>query len=59
MASTLVGAILANWYQEAAAARGLALGKDEAGEIVYGMAYDAWKAKYQNEAQTKRRKRSG
>ncbi|HEX2447655.1 MAG TPA: DUF1244 domain-containing protein [Methyloceanibacter sp.] len=45
---------LANWYQEAAAAKGLALSKDEAREIVYGMPYDAWKIKYQTGAPIKR-----
>ncbi len=40
---------LANWYQEEAAARGLALSKDAAREIVYGMAYEAWKAQFQTE----------
>ena len=38
---------LANWYQDAAAAKGISLTKDEAREIVYGMAYDDWKAKFQ------------
>ena len=37
---------LADWYQEAAAAKGLPLSKEQAREIVYGMAYDEWKAKY-------------
>jgi hypothetical protein len=41
---------LANWYQEAAGARGLALGKDEAREIVYGEPYRDWQAKHQKEA---------
>lgn len=41
---------LSNWYQEAAAAKGLPLSKDEAREAVYGMAYDEWKARYQTEA---------
>jgi hypothetical protein len=50
---------LADWYREAAAAKGLPLGKEEAREIVYGMAYDAWKAKYQTQAPTKPRKRTG
>jgi predicted N-formylglutamate amidohydrolase len=50
---------LANWYQEAAQAKGVSLSKEEAREIVYGMAYDAWKAKYQSEAPPKRRKRTG
>jgi predicted N-formylglutamate amidohydrolase len=50
---------LANWYQEAAAGNGLPLSKDEAREVVYGMAYDAWKAKFQPEVPAKRRKRTG
>jgi predicted N-formylglutamate amidohydrolase len=50
---------LANWYQEAAAGKGVSLSKDEAREIVYGMAYDAWKAKFQSEAPVKPRKRAG
>jgi hypothetical protein len=41
---------LANWYQEAANARGLSLGKDEARETIYGMPYREWQAKYQKEA---------
>jgi predicted N-formylglutamate amidohydrolase len=41
---------LANWYQEAANASGKELSKDEAREIVYGMPYKDWQAKYQKEA---------
>lgn len=41
---------LSNWYQEAAEARGLAVTKPEAREIVYGMPYDEWRARYQREA---------
>jgi hypothetical protein len=41
---------LSNWYQEAAAERGLTLGKDAAREIVYGMPYKEWQARYQTEA---------
>ena len=41
---------LSNWYQEAAAEAGADLTKDKAREIVYGMAYDVWKDKYQTEA---------
>ncbi len=41
---------LSNWYQEAAAERGLALGKDAAREIVYGMPYKEWQQRYQIEA---------
>ena len=38
---------LANWYQEAAASKGLSLSKEEAREIIYGMPYETWKAKFQ------------
>lgn len=38
---------LSNWYQEAAAARGISLTKEKARETVYGMPYEAWKAKFQ------------
>lgn len=41
---------LANWYRDAAEADGIALSKDEAREIVYGMPYDEWRARYQSEA---------
>jgi len=41
---------LSNWYQDAAADKGLDLGKPESREIVYGMPYDDWKSKYQTEA---------
>jgi len=41
---------LANWYQEAANAVGQMLSKDEAREIIYGMPYKDWQAKYQKEA---------
>ncbi|MEL6476769.1 MAG: DUF1244 domain-containing protein [Pseudomonadota bacterium] len=41
---------LSRWYQEAAADQGETLDKAEAREIVYGMAYADWQAKYQIEA---------
>ncbi|HWB45110.1 MAG TPA: DUF1244 domain-containing protein [Hyphomicrobiaceae bacterium] len=41
---------LSNWYEEAAKERGLQLGKDGAREIIYGMPYKEWQAKYQKEA---------
>ena len=41
---------LSRWYQEAAAERGIAMGKDEAREIVYGMPYAEWVARHQTEA---------
>ena len=40
---------LSNWYQAAAAERGLALSKDAAKQIVYGIPYEEWKAKFQRE----------
>jgi len=44
---------LARWYQEAAGAAGLAMSKDEAREIVYGMPYADWVARHQTEAPPK------
>jgi uncharacterized protein len=41
---------LSNWMKEAADAQGVAMTKDESREIVYGMPYDQWRAKYQKEA---------
>jgi hypothetical protein len=41
---------LSNWYQEAAAERGLDLGKDAARHIIYGMPYKDWQQRYQSEA---------
>ena len=41
---------LSNWLKDAADEKGVALTKDESREAVYGMPYEAWKAKYQNEA---------
>jgi uncharacterized protein len=41
---------LSNWMKEAAEAKGLAMSKDESREIVYGMPYEEWRAKYQTEA---------
>ncbi|MBA3325150.1 MAG: DUF1244 domain-containing protein [Rhodobacteraceae bacterium] len=41
---------LSRWYQEAAAARGIAMDKDEAREIVYGMPYSEWTVAHQTEA---------
>ena len=40
---------LSTWYLEAADERGIPLGKNEAREIVYGMPYEDWKAKYQTD----------
>jgi predicted N-formylglutamate amidohydrolase len=41
---------LANWYQEAASEKGLQLTKEGAREVIYGMPYQEWQAKYQKEA---------
>ncbi|MCX8293037.1 DUF1244 domain-containing protein [Phyllobacterium sp. 0TCS1.6A] len=41
---------LANWYREAAEASGIALGKDESRELIYGEPYAQWQAKHQREA---------
>jgi len=41
---------LSKWYRAAAEEKGLGLSDPEAREIVYGMPYDDWKAKHQNEA---------
>jgi hypothetical protein len=41
---------LADWYREAAEARGLDMGKDAARAIVYGMPFAEWKAKHQKDA---------
>jgi len=41
---------LSNWYADAARADGTELSKDEAREIIYGMPFAEWKAKYQTEA---------
>jgi hypothetical protein len=41
---------LSNWYEEAAGARGLAIGRDEARSYVYGMPYEEWKRKHQRPA---------
>ncbi len=41
---------LARWYQEAAAAEGVAIDKAEGRRIVYGMPYEEWVKRYQREA---------
>ena len=41
---------LADWYREAAAARGIAMTRDEARESVYGEPFAEWKAKHQRDA---------
>jgi hypothetical protein len=41
---------LANWYLEAAEARGMPVSKADSRVAVYGMPYDEWKAKHQRDA---------
>ncbi len=46
---------LSRWYAEAASERGIELDKTESREIVYGMPFDQWKAKYQTEASSEQK----
>jgi hypothetical protein len=41
---------LSNWMKDAADERGVAMSKEQSREIVYGMPFDEWRAKYQKEA---------
>jgi hypothetical protein len=41
---------LSNWMKDAADAQGVAMTKEQSREIVYGMPYDEWRAKFQKEA---------
>ena len=41
---------LSRWYREAAAEQGMTLADPDAREIVYGMPYKEWQAKYQKDA---------
>ena len=41
---------LSRWYRESAEERGIPLADPDAREIVYGMPYKEWQAKYQKEA---------
>jgi uncharacterized protein len=41
---------LSNWLKDAADERGVPLSKDESREHVYGMPYEDWKARHQDEA---------
>ena len=41
---------LSNWLKDAADEKGVPLTKDESREHVYGMPYEAWKARHQTEA---------
>jgi len=41
---------LSRWYREGAADKGITIADPDAREIVYGMPYKEWQAKYQKEA---------
>ena len=41
---------LADWYREAAEARGITMTKDEARAAIYGMPFAQWKSQHQQEA---------
>jgi hypothetical protein len=41
---------LSNWMKDAADEKGVPMTKEQSREIVYGMPYDEWRAKYQKEA---------
>ena len=41
---------LSNWMKDAADEKGVSMSKDESREIVYGMPYDEWRAKFQTES---------
>ena len=41
---------LSNWMKEAADEQGVAMSKEQSRELVYGMPYDEWRAKYQKDA---------
>ena len=41
---------LSKWYRAAAEGKGIQMTDPEAREIVYGMPFNEWKAKYQTEA---------
>lgn len=41
---------LSKWYVAAAESKGITIDYEQAREIVYGMPYSEWKAKYQKEA---------
>ena len=47
---------LSNWYQDAAREKGIDIAKDDARTLIYGMPYDEWRAKHQNEASPEQQK---
>jgi uncharacterized protein len=46
---------LSNWMKDAADERAVELSKEDARELVYGMPYEEWKAKHQQEANASQR----
>jgi hypothetical protein len=46
---------LSNWMKDAADERAVELSKEDARELVYGMPYEEWKAKHQQEAYASQR----
>ena len=48
---------LSKWYRAAAIDKGVDMSDEKAREIIYGMPFDQWKAKYQKEA-SKEQKRT-
>jgi len=46
---------LSRWYREEAAEQGITIADPDAREIVYGMPYKEWQAKYQKEATTEQK----
>ena len=47
---------LSKWYSAAAEEHGVTVDYDQAREIVYGMPYEDWKARYQREATEEQRR---
>lgn len=47
---------LSRWYREEAAKQGIEIADPKAREIVYGMPYDEWKAKFQKDASDDKKK---
>jgi uncharacterized protein len=41
---------LSNWMKEAADKQGVSMTKEQSRELVYGMPFDEWRAKYQKDA---------
>ncbi|MGH8658594.1 MAG: DUF1244 domain-containing protein [Gammaproteobacteria bacterium] len=46
---------LSKWYKAAAEERGVSMDYEQARELIYGMPYAEWKAKYQTEATPEQR----